>query len=70
MSSKVILVVSKKITRTAVARNRLKRRTRAIIREIEAKLGPRERKIYFKAGDDKLSYKDLKSKIHDLLHIS
>ncbi|MEK7535982.1 MAG: ribonuclease P protein component [Patescibacteria group bacterium] len=64
MPHKFIFIVSKKVAKTAVARNRLKRRARAIARELASKLPIRTYKIYFKSGDSELTYKQLKNKLN------
>jgi ribonuclease P protein component len=54
----LVLVVPKKAVKTAVARNLLRRRLRAILKEF---LDPTQSlKVFASAGSDKLTFKELK----------
>ena len=54
----MVLVVPKKAVKTAVARNLLRRRLRAILKEF---LDPTQSlKVFVSAGSDKLTFKELK----------
>jgi len=66
---KFIFVVSKKVAKKAVDRNRIKRRARAISHEVAKLLSSRTYKLYFNKSDLELSYSELKKKIHDFLHL-
>ena len=62
---KVSVVVSKKVCKTAVARNTLKRRMRAAIDP--QKLSPKSYIVYAKKGADTLSPRALKNELMTLL---
>ncbi len=54
----MVLVVPKKAVKTAVVRNLLRRRLRAILKEF---LDPTQSlKVFVSAGSDKLTFKELK----------
>ena len=62
------VVVSKKVARTAVSRNRLRRRVYAVLAEALPRMrAPLRASIYAKKGAETLSYPDIKKEILFLL---
>lgn len=64
-------VVSKKVATRAVDRNKLKRRARAIVRELLPQIKDNQAcLLFFKKEARGLSYQELKKVIYDLLRLS
>ena len=65
---KISFVVSKKITKRSVIRNKLKRWGYAIIKDILENIPPNTTSVFFlKKGSEKLSYKEFESFVVALL---
>lgn len=66
--SKFAVVVPKKATKSAVARNKIKRRGRDVIREMIPDLpSPINAVLYAKKGADTITFKETKTEIASLL---
>ena len=64
---RVVISVSKKISKKAVVRNRIKRRVRAVMRSIIPKLKPSQYFIIAKLGAENIKGEELKNELAELL---
>ena len=64
---KVVISVSKKISKKAVIRNRIRRRVRPIAREFVSKLKPATYFIIAKPGAEKIKGEELKNELKSLV---
>lgn len=64
---KVIISVSKKVSKSAVARNTIRRRIRPVMRELSPKLKTGIYLIVVKPGAEKLKSEELKSELESLV---
>ena len=65
-ATKVIISVSKKISKKAVVRNTIKRRLRPLLREITLELEPKTYMIVAKTGADKIKGQALREELAEL----
>lgn len=63
----IIISVSKKISKKAVVRNKIKRRVRAVMQSIIPKLKPAQYLIIAKIGAEKIKGKELHNELFSLI---
>ena len=64
---KVLISVSKKVSKSAVVRNRIKRRVRPIIKKFIPSLKPANYFLVAKPGAEKIKGKELESQIEKII---
>ena len=64
---KLIVSVSKKVSKKAVVRNRIKRRVRPVVRELATKLKPATYIFIAKPGAERIKGEELKSELLGLI---
>ena len=66
-TAKLIISVSKKVAKKAVTRNKIKRRVRAVFRNLISDLKPGSYLIIAKSGAESLKSKELESELKSLV---
>ena len=66
---RVIISISKKVSKLAVTRNTLRRRIRPIVRELVSRLKPATYFIIANPGAEKIKGEELKSELKSLLRL-